>query len=524
VAWSPDGTRIASGGDGLEVRVWDARDGRLRQPVLREPGRVHWLAWSPNSRRLAAGSFEDDQGAPQDGLTVWDTASGARVLRVGQVRELRSVAFSPDGSRLAAGGAEGIVRVFDAADGRERAALFTGCLMVSGLAFSPDGRRLYAGGWGMGGVKVFDPARDPRGRGIPSWLDQLAALTFDRDGLRVLGVAWDAGALASVDPFDGVVKVEQALPVTDSLHWPRGDFAFSPDCGRVAAPTRWDGTVVGVWDLALGRPVTLLRGSGGPVTAVAFRPDGRALATAAAGGQYGRSIVTLWDLASRRAIRTFEAGADPVQALAFSGDGRRLAAGGGIKGGPGRVTAWDSETGAVLGTLDRVGLVTSLAFHPDGARLAVADYGETRVHLWDLAAGTLITNPGPGAVSCVGFTPDGKRLAALGYDGNVHLADARTGDEVLVLRSFGPPPGAGGFTPRLAFSPDGSRIAGHYAIGQMLNLWDLGPTAGLAAEPEAGDLAGWLRRSRALAERGDLEGAEAASARARTFEDRDPSP
>jgi tetratricopeptide (TPR) repeat protein len=178
----------------------------------------------------------------------------------------------------------------------------------------------------------------------------------------------------------------------------------------------------------------------------------------------------------------------------------------------------------VLGTLDRVGLVKFLAFHPDAARLAVADYGETRVHLWDLAAGTLITHPGPGAVSCVGFTADGKRLAVLGYDGNVHLADARTGEEVLVLQSFGPPPGSGGFTPRIAFSPDGSRIAGHYAIGQMLNLWDLGPTAALAAEPEAGDLAGWLRRSRALAKQGDLEGAEAASAHARTLEDGDPSP
>ena len=98
--------------------------------------------------------------------------------------------------------------------------------------------------------------------------------------------------------------------------------------------------------------------------------------------------MTLWDLASGRPIRTFEAGPDPVEALAFSGDGRRLAAGGGHGAeAPGWVTAWDAETGAVLGTLDRVGLVMSLAFHPDGSRLAVADYEETKVHLWDLADG-----------------------------------------------------------------------------------------------------------------------------------------
>ena len=117
----------------------------------------------------------------------------------------------------------------------------------------------------------------------------------------------------------------------------------------------------------------------------------------------------------------------------------------------------------------------------------------------------------------------GKRLAALGYDGNVHLADARTGDEVLVLRTSGPPAGGGGFTPRLAFSPDGSRIAAN-AADRSLNLWDLGPASGLAVEPEAGDLAGWLRRSRALAERGDVAAAEAAAARARDIKGRDASP
>src|SRR5262249_25574665 len=166
VAWSPDGTRIASGGDGLEVHVWNAREGRLDKPVLTQPAVVRWLSWSPDSRRLASVSLEHDQATRGEGLSIWDIATGARVLRVGQRRDLRSVAFSPDGSRLAAGGAEGIVRVFDAADGRDHAALFTGCMMVTGLAFSPDGRRLYAGGWGVGGGEGYGPAPGPRGRGL----------------------------------------------------------------------------------------------------------------------------------------------------------------------------------------------------------------------------------------------------------------------------------------------------------------------------------------------------------------------
>ena len=525
VAWSPDGARIASAGEsGLEIRSWDPRnEGRLG-PVLRRPGHVTSLSWSPDGRRVAAFSDDFNDGSRTGWLTVWDATSGEKVFRVAAVSALWSVAFSPDGTRLATGGKEGIVRVYDAADGRECAASFAGCRVVSGLAFSPDGRRLHAAGWGMGGVKVFDPARDPRGRGFQVSDDQIGDLTFDREGLRVLQVYWAPGVLSAVDPVDGSERIERNLPVADGRIWPRGDFAFSRDGGRLAAPTQRDRAVVGVWDVALGRPVAMLGRSGGPVTAVAFGPDAQSLASASAGGPAGRPIVTLWHLPSGRSIRTFEPGPGHVLSLGFSGDGRKLAAGGGpTPDARGWVTAWDTETGAVLGALDRVGLVMFVAFNRDGDRLAVADHGENKVLLWDVASGTLITHPGPVSVSFVGFSPDGKRLAALGYDGNVHLADARTGDEVLVLRGFGPPRGSGGFTPRLAFSPDGSRLAS-LAIGRILNLWDLGPASGPAVPPGPGDLAGWLRQSRALSERGDAAAAAAAVARARDIRGDDASP
>src|SRR5262249_28722360 len=149
------------------------------------------------------------------------------------------------------------------------------------------------------------------------------------------------------------------------------------------------------------------------------------------------AIVTLWHLDSGRAIRTFEAGPDLVRIIGFSGDGLKLAAGGGTSlDAPGWVTVWDAKTGAVLGALDRVGVVSFRAFHQDGTRLALADISRQEIHLWDVVEGTLITNPGPDAVSCVGFTPDGNRIAAIGYDGNVHLSDTLTGEEVLVLRGF----------------------------------------------------------------------------------------
>jgi eukaryotic-like serine/threonine-protein kinase len=526
VAWSPDGAKLASGGEAeLEVRPWNAGEGRPMEPVLRRAGLIHSLTWSPDGRRLAVVSFDDNSGSPGWGLNVWDTTSGERVFRENHVTQLWSVAFSPNGAWLATGGKDGIVRVFDAGAGREHAALFTGSTNVSGLAFSPDGHRLYAAGWGMDGVKVFDPARDPRGRSVRGFPEQTAALTFDKEGLRILGASWTGGELASADPVDGTVQVDRLLAVSDSRRWPRGDFAFSADGTRLAAPTRRDRTEVGVLDLALGRRVATLRGSGGEIMAVAFRADGQSVATAAVGGAKGQPLVTVWDLASGRAIRTFDAGPHPVEVLAFSNDGQKLAAGGGTKQiSLGWVTAWSTETGATLGTLDRVGLVKCLAFHPDGARLAIADMGGNKYHLWNIELGSLISNSAPTAASCVAFAPDGNRLVAMGYDGTVHLADARTGDEVLVLRGVGPPIGSLGFTPRIAFSPDGSRIAANFVNSGLLNLWDLGPMSGLAVEPKAGDLAGWLRQSRGLADQGDIASAEAAYARACELDRGDPSP
>src|SRR5262249_38411022 len=147
-----------------------------------------------------------DRGVPMEELTVWDATSGERVLRMPHVAGSGSIAFSPDGTRLATSSRDGIVRVFDVAEGRDRAALVTGSPLVTGLAFSPDGRRLYSVGWGMGGVKIFDPNRDPRGRGVQAWLEQLAALTFDRDDFRIRGIDWHRGGLlAAADPLDGSV-------------------------------------------------------------------------------------------------------------------------------------------------------------------------------------------------------------------------------------------------------------------------------------------------------------------------------
>ena len=501
LAWSPDGTRIAAAGSGDQVRIWAAADGQPSGPV--QSLGANGIAWAPDGRRLA--------GVSRDGsLVVWDTASGQTLFAVKQISQLSSVAFSPDGNRLATGGTEGIIRLHDARSGREHAAVLPGCENVSSLAFSPDGGRLFAAGGGMGGVKIFDTTRDPRGRGVTPWLDQSAALAFVGESDRLRGIGWQGGQLATVSFSTGGMRYQGNFPVIDLRGWPRGDFSFNADGRLLAAPLQRDPTAVGIWDVELGRLTATLCGNSPWVTAVAFSPDGLRLATAALDEPKRKSAVTIWDLGRARPFLSFDVNQNRVVCLAYSSDSRKIAAGGGEsdKDDQGWVTVWDAENGALVRALDRLGRVACVAFHPDGTLLAIADPGNTSVLLWDITANTLITRPAPRAVVCVAFSHDGTRLAALGHSGSVHLADARTGEQVLVLRCLGPPLGTGGWTPRLTFSADGSRIAAQ--MSNFLNLWEAGPLLNSQVEPNSEDVAGWLRRSRSFATGGN--GAQALAA------------
>jgi eukaryotic-like serine/threonine-protein kinase len=108
-AWSPDGTRIASGGEDGTLQVWDAQTGRRLLTSSESPGdQIPALAWSPDGKELAAGI----RGSVQ----VLDTSTSQNLgsFTIGQAADARTVAWSPDGRSLASGANAGSLHVWPA--------------------------------------------------------------------------------------------------------------------------------------------------------------------------------------------------------------------------------------------------------------------------------------------------------------------------------------------------------------------------------------------------------------------------
>ncbi len=168
----------------------------------------------------------------------------------------------------------------------------------------------------------------------------------------------------------------------------------------------------------------------------------------------------------QRAILTGHTGM--VSSVVFSPDGARLASGG---GGDGTVRIWDARTGAPIGKplTGHTGGVYSVVFSPDGARLASGG-GDGTVRIWDARTGAPIGKPltgHTGGLSSVVFSPDGARLASGSDDRTVRIWDARTGAPIGK-----PLTGHTGSVWSVVFSPDGARLASGGGGDGTVRIWD----------------------------------------------------
>jgi WD40 repeat protein len=251
VAWSPDGQRLASGSLDKTAKVWDVLTGQAIQTYRRHKGFVPSVTWSPDGKHVASGS-EDHE------IHIWDAATGETLLVVHvHSAPVTAVGWSPDGCYLASGGEDQIVQVQEIATNTTVFAYRGHHGVVQAVAWSPDSKRIASGGnWNSAAA----PEREQRP---------------EREATLHIWSATGAG---------------DALLCSDERpHTPVGALTWSPDGTMVAAARLF--AFVEIYDAATGEKTAQISNTGrqgrqhGRNLSLAWSPDGTRIAAGSSTGE-----------------------------------------------------------------------------------------------------------------------------------------------------------------------------------------------------------------------------------------------
>jgi WD40 repeat protein/class 3 adenylate cyclase len=464
-ALSPDGRTIAvASGSSSEARTFDVASGEPRFELVGHLSPITSIAWSPDGRRIATGAFDSS-------VRIWDGRTGQLEIELlGHSGLVNSVDWSPDGSRLVTAGSDGTAKVWEVgeAGGRELMSL-SGQDTRSGLVaqFSPDGTGVITGDAAITAAKIWDVgvSGDAEWGNVPTDLLSPVDVALLPNGQVVAPI--DRGSVAVYDVESGQ-QVRTIGPGRGSAE-PVARIASNDDGSRVAT-IRHFSSFVSVWDTATGDRLFEVS-PGGELSNVEWGGD-HLLVTDQIGGDEDlvEGVTIVFD-GSGEEVRRLSEGEDFVVVTGvFSPDGSLIATAVRHDRNPlaARVSLWDWRgDGAKRRTIDTPGGGGALAFDPSGATLALGRF-DGFVDVFEVESGErLVRFPAhEGPVNEVAFSPDGETIATAGEDGTVRLFGADDGSQQLVLR------GHRNLVSGISFDAGGTRLASASLDG-VVRVWAL---------------------------------------------------
>ena len=440
---------------------------------------------------------------------------------VGHRGPIACVALDRDGSRIASGGFDGSVRIWNATSG-ELLRVLAGHEIVHSVAFSPESTQVAAAD-DDGKIRIWSTTtghllQELRGHEGVVW-----SVAYAPDGKRLASAGADS-TTKLWDADSGILLHSQRGKVTH-----RRNAAFSPDGQRIASATG-DRTVT-IWDASSGKetesftfgreevsePISLISPLFGTVR---FSADGASMFADSA-GPFGllewfigkltsspasqvRFIETYNSYRSFQKVLDFDVGRDgrisrldsdgtiriqskadgserialdlgpaDIRTLALSPDGSRL-----VTAGPGAaVTVWDVRPDPSVRSFEEPASIargapsqipgSCLAVSPDGKQLACAG-GAMPVRVRDVETGRVLLefSGQAGSIQTIAYSPDGRYIASAGSDKLIHICDATNGRQRVTLQS------GGEHVSCMAFSPDGTTLAS-VGLGSPVRVWEV---------------------------------------------------
>ncbi|KAJ8063245.1 hypothetical protein OCU04_008478 [Sclerotinia nivalis] len=411
VAFSSDGTKIASGSDDRTIRLWDMTTGKLFQTFEGHSNSVNSVAFSPDNTKVASSSWDRT-------IRFWDTITGESLQTFeGHSNSVKSIAFSLDGTKVASGSGDRTIRLWDTITNELLQTLEGHSDWVNSVAFSPDSIKIVSGSDDRT-IRLWDTTTGELLQILEGHSNSINSVAFSPNGTKIASGS-DDRTIRLWDTTTG--ELFQTLKGhSDSV----SSVAFSSDNTKVASGSR-DRTIR-LWDTTTGELLQTLKGHSDWVNSVAFSPDGTKIASSSKD-----RTIWLWDTTTGELLQMLEGHSDWISSVAFSSDGTKVASGSGDR----TIRLLDTTTNESLQTLEgHSHWVSSVAFSLDGTKIASGSWDRT-IRLWDTTTGELLQmfEGHSDSVSSVAFSPDGTKVASGSSDRTIRLWDTTTGESLQTL-------------------------------------------------------------------------------------------